>query len=211
MDDASQLHDVVNSVDISPMLERFLRDPSGIAGVIHENGFHKLTFKTIKHGPVLRAHIWMADRHYGKDPGNIHNHRWGFVARVLAGSMTTTSFIASSGGSQRHEHYLYDPEADPEMLYVGSSMLERRDVEVFKVGQCYYLDAQTIHQAEPLIGQPTVTLIARSEPKRKTADVYATQRIRELRGGSVPLSEAQVLRDLQYVYELFSSRNNTTR
>jgi hypothetical protein len=202
-DDASQLHNAVNSVDISSMLERFLKDPSGIEGEMHENGFHKLTFKIIKHGPVLRAHIWITGRHYGKDPGNIHNHRWSFVSRVLTGSMTTTSFIASSGGGQRHKHYLYDPDADPEMLYVGSSMLERQDVEVFEAGQCYYLDAQTIHQAEPLTGQPTVTLIARSEPKRKAADVYATQRIRELPGGSVPLSEAQILRDLQYVYELF--------
>jgi hypothetical protein len=211
MDDATRLYDAVNSVDISRTLELLLREPSSVVGLIHENGFHKLTLMATRLAPALRVHLWLADRHYGKVPGNIHNHRWCFASKILAGSITTASFVASSDAGQTYEHCLYDPYADPEMLYVGSVRLKRQDVETFHVGQCYYLDSRIIHQAEPLMGQPTVTLIARSEPQRKAADVYAAERPRGLPGASVRLSEAQVLRDLQYVYELISAGVGNTR
>ena len=205
MDEASQLTEAVDSLDLPSALVLLLNDTSTIAGVVHANGFHKLTFPQGRATSVLRLHIWMPDRNYGKVPGNIHNHRWSFVSKIFAGAMTTTSFVPSASDGRTYHHYLYDPEAESGMLHLGCAMLKRREARTFRAGERYFVDSEVVHQAEPLGSQPTVTLIARSASKKKVADVYATQHLSKIVNDAAALTEAQIRRDLLYVYQLISA------
>jgi hypothetical protein len=159
-----------------------INDPSKVEGVVHDNGFYKLTLGKAPGGVVLRAHIWLEDQAPHKCDGNIHNHRWSFASMILQGTMTTVSFEVDRDGELSVQHYTYTPDADTEICYVGRARLRQTSSVTFADGDCYYLEASTIHQAQPDAGLTTVTLVARSKAEREYADVYATRHLQETTG-----------------------------
>ncbi len=179
-------------------------DPSEVEGVVHDNGFYKLTLGKAPGSVVLRAHIWFEDQHLHRGDGNIHNHRWSFASRILQGVMTTVSFEVGSGGDLSVQHHTYTPGADPEIRYIAPARLRQVSSETFADGDCYYLEASTVHQAQPRPGLTTVTLVARSEAEREYADVYATRHLPEAPGQPTFLPRNVVAREIRRVHGLLS-------
>lgn len=175
--DRTSLREALKASVVRPIVAKLMDDPSEVEGVVHDNGFYKLTLGQSAGGVVLRAHVWLGDQRFHQGDGNIHNHRWNFASRILQGVMTTVSFKADDGGELSLLHHAYRPDADPEIQYVGVARLCQVSSETFTDGDFYYLDATTIHRAQPGSGRTTVTLVARSKAERQYADVYATRHL----------------------------------
>jgi hypothetical protein len=202
--DHPRLRDALDPSLVRHMVASLMDDPSRVEGIAHDNGFHKLTLGRVPGGVVLRAHIWLEGHGFDETAGNIHNHRWSFVSRILQGAMTTVSFEVVRGGGLRVQHYTYRPGTDPEIRYVGPAHLRQMTAQTFADGDWYYLDAQTIHQAQPRAGLRTVTLVARSAAELECADVYATRHLPKAPGQSALLPQHVVAGEIRFVYDLLS-------
>jgi hypothetical protein len=206
--DQTSMRETLEPSFVNPMIARLMHDPSKVKGVIHDNGFYKFTLGQTTCGIVLRAHIWLEEHCLRQGDGNIHNHRWSFASRILQGAMTTASFKADDTGTLSLIHHTYRPGA-PGIRHVGAARLSQVSSETFAEGEFYYLDATTLHRAQPEPGRTTVTLIARSKAEREYADVYASYHLSEASDSPKFLPPDLVTCELSRVQRLLSRPNHT--
>jgi hypothetical protein len=200
--DALRLRDALDPSCVRPLVASLMDNPFQVSGVMHDNGFHKLTLGETPTGITLRAHIWIQGSCADVGSINAHNHRWCFVSRVLSGSITSIYFETVSCDSVELTHYTYTPDSDPEVRCTGSAYLREKFAKTFKSGDCYYMDDREIHKAHTDPGLRTVTLVARGDPVREYADVYSTRKLSE--GPSRPryLPPKIVTEDIKSLYDL---------
>jgi len=198
------LQEALDPSYVRHMVADLMNDPSTVEGVVHDNGFYKLTLGKAPAGAVLRAHIWLQGKLLHQGDGNIHNHRWSFASKILKGTMTTVSFDVVRDGELQVRHYTYTPDAATEICYIGPARLRQVSSETFSDGDSYYLEASTIHQAHPGAGLTTVTLVARSKAEREYADVYVPRGLQGPTGRPSVLPPKVVARELSRVYNLLA-------
>lgn len=164
----------------------------------HTNGFRKVTlFKS--DACCLRVHIW---EHGSSRAENIHNHRWGFASRVLAGTVSESRFELAGPGKRADEFgYVRAPGAN-------SGLLERvREVELSQSGDLvhgesslYSMTTQEIHRINDDYADGLITLVltgSRREPRSLVYSAVDTRPIDDRADNTLSVEETRrALREL---------------
>jgi hypothetical protein len=143
----------------------------------HPNHFDKLVLADLSGGQKIVVHTWPAapaDRPH-RD-GNLHNHRWHFATRVLAGSYRFAEFEIGEADSPPlfYEHrYSVDPEGNHRLEEVGRCGLTVACERKLSAGDTYLLDSSVVHHIEMAHPEPTVTLFVQGPAVRSTTRVFS--------------------------------------
>ncbi|MEV0195778.1 hypothetical protein [Nonomuraea sp. NPDC050691] len=127
-----------------------LRDREGPVGLshVHRNGFTKLCLLAgPAHAPWrLRLHIWDGP---ARDP-QIHDHRWCFSSRVLAGELMAFNYDRVDSGTGWFAHRLHDADADgrKKIERAGQVALSLAETVVLKAGRTHDLHYELPHLIE---------------------------------------------------------------
>lgn len=137
----------------------------------HTNGFRKITlFRS--DACCLRVHIWDDGASRAE---NIHNHRWGFASRVLAGTVSESRFELAGPGRKADEFgYVRAPGEN-----FGS--LERvREVELAQSGELvhgesslYSMTTPEIHRINDDHSGALITLVLTGSRREPRSLVYS--------------------------------------
>lgn len=191
------------------LLEQLLLDEKALEEVqrnsyYHKNGFRKLVL--LKNADFkLRLHLWEANNE--KPHENIHDHRWNFASRLLAGSFQTTMWEEDATGPETRRNCRYTPAQEADTYGVsedGQVKLRRKATLTLRAGDLYYMPASTLHQVtDPGKGE-TVTLMLTAAPVLGHCKLYAEHAITEHDKLNVSFSEDEIYRELALLMQSHS-------
>lgn len=167
----------------------------------HKNGFRKLVL--LKNADFkLRLHLWEANNE--KPQENIHDHRWNFASRLLAGSFQTTIWEEDAAGPETRRNCRYTPAQEANTYGVsedGQVKLRRKATLTLRAGDLYYMPASTLHQVtDPGKGE-TVTLMLTAAPVLGHCKLYAEHSITEHDKYNVSFSTAEIRHELELLMQ----------
>lgn len=115
---------------------------------IHMNGFRKLViFATPDDRFHMRLHQWFSKEKFDQ---NVHDHRFTFWSRILAGSITNKLWEPSSSGIPftHYEYWPRDGRDTYQMKKVGDVFL--KELEPFSVqqGESYFFGDSWLHTTD---------------------------------------------------------------
>ena len=134
----------------------------------HGNGFIQVHLSDLE-----RIHIWSRRFQPTVKNAQIHDHRWGFVSRVLYGTLENAIYNLdySEKGAYKIWMCKHGAEKDQGLSLDGCADLTFQAREVIKKGDTYEMHAATFHRSTPLTPL-VVTHMVRSETfPHKTARV----------------------------------------
>jgi len=139
---------------------------------IHSNDFSKIVLAKYN-GIKLRFHIWnFKEVNQYHEP---HNHRWGFKSYILTGTMVNRIMIEDNNKEKTFLKCKSNPmkigeKRNYEIIdKVGMSKVEDF---IFKSGDIYQMEANTIHIAKIPKNNTTSTLFITKNPSREYSDLY---------------------------------------
>lgn len=174
----------LSRLSLEELLEELLSDPSGLIlqemathSYRHDNGFAKLRIPLPAGCPgQFRIHIWDPQAAAPSALPDAHNHRWPFISRIVAGSVTQTTYTAEGDPSGDHFRYLQLPvAAAPGYRFSprGTCTLHEDTVEQVSSGAGYYLSPGSVHRVSSTSRQFTATAMLTLTPIRESTDLYS--------------------------------------
>jgi hypothetical protein len=154
----------------------------------HHNGFRKLvllqnaSFK-------LRLHLWEARQEHHHE--NIHDHRWNFASRLLAGRFQTVIWEEDADGPETRLDCTYTPAQDGNTYGVrenGQVRLRQQATHWLQAGDLYYMPASTLHQVTDPGQGHTRSLMLTAPPVLAGCKLYAEHSIPEKDKDNVPFT-----------------------
>jgi hypothetical protein len=105
---------------------------------------------------------------------DVHNHRWAFASRVLAGSIRTVTFDARPSEDGRYAHYRHSQigRIGHEFAFVGRAELTASGSLTTRQGGAYVMRPDTVHQVTPIGAGESVTAVIELPAIRGRTDVY---------------------------------------
>ncbi|MCG8921042.1 hypothetical protein [Lentzea sp. CC55] len=169
---------------MTKLVQELLSDPAGAVlremaahSYHHDNGFAKLRIPLPAGCPgQFRIHIWDPAATASTLPQDAHNHRWPFISRIVAGSVTQTTYVAEGDPSGDHFRYLQLPiAAAPGYRFSprGTCTLHEDAVERADSGAGYYLSPHTVHRVDSTDRQFTATVMLTLTRIRESTDLYS--------------------------------------
>jgi hypothetical protein len=194
-DSPSRMGEALERICAGPVLARTIdlllaseRDAAAAASASYEhpNGFDKLVLASLPSGHKVVLHAWpAAPAGRGRKDANLHNHRWHFATRVLAGSYRYTEYEDAppdaSSAPVFHEHRYTTDGTDgghqltaqgPRRLAIARSLRLCR-------GDVYLLHSSVIHSIALDDEGPTVTLFVQGPAVRESTKVFSTAPLSE--------------------------------
>ncbi|GGM85022.1 hypothetical protein GCM10011609_21500 [Lentzea pudingi] len=174
----------LSRLSVEQLVQELLSDPSEAVlremaahSYFHDNGFAKLRIPLPAGCPgQFRIHLWDPAAAPPALPQDAHNHRWPFISRIVAGTVTQTTYVAEGDPSGDHFRYLQLPiAAAPGYRFSprGTCTLHEDAVEQVASGTGYYLPPHTVHRVNSTGGQFTATAMLTLRPIRESTDLYS--------------------------------------
>jgi len=141
----------------------------------HSNGFAKISFPRVPGTAArLRLHLWLPGD--GREPdSDLHNHRWPFASRVLAGRLHQELYRTDptpAGDFRQYRHEQTGPDRGYRFSYVGRATTELTDDQVIGTGEVYRLPRQAIHRVWADPDRVAATLVVEYPPRTTMTDVW---------------------------------------
>jgi hypothetical protein len=203
--DLIEFRNTYTPLRVIELLEASMMSDSAICKIaeksyIHDNGFFKLV---LKEDPATRAklrlHLWNTGSDMRTSESNIHNHRWRFCSRILAGEVKYQIFSPARLPGDPYLKYSYSrTNSTTQYNFVESGYQNLSLVEegTMLTGVTYSLMPNVLHRVTPLSPQ-LLTLVAHDPPCRPNTDVYTDR--------SVPIGDGTMQRltvpEVQYLLE----------
>jgi hypothetical protein len=181
------LLDAVNEIVDDGHLSRYIKDlmldrvPDGIdepMAYIHPNGFTKIRLAAPPgRNWAIRIHRW--DLPF--DQGDVHNHRWDFVSRVISGRIHEGQYYetVAPAGDWRRRTCSRDSRGDYILGVDEACELEQIEIDSYEMGDSYIRKHERLHHISTDSGHPTVTIMIQSQPRTEATTVI-THRSRHL-------------------------------
>jgi hypothetical protein len=143
----------------------------------HSNGFDKISFPALDGSAVrLRLHIWPAEAGRGRGglAPDVHDHRWAFASRVLAGSIVNETYTAtpSPGGGYRHYRHTEAGARSHRLDYAGRAELTLTGADTCPLARTYVMGPDILHRVRPAGGGVAATAVLELAPIRQVTQVY---------------------------------------
>lgn len=151
-------------------LERVVDEPEKFChrSYLHPaNGFYKIELGEIL-GGKLRLHVWPEG---STKEGDIHDHRWDFLSHILVGAVVERRF-ESMGGRLGYDILTHVHPYDRETLLLVPDEMKCVQERHYYQGESYTCLAGEIHQAFPLDGKFTATMVLTGPPNGRPARVF---------------------------------------
>jgi hypothetical protein len=183
---ASLLHEMASSAETRAEICR--------RSYAHQNSFVKIVLlESLAPMFKLRLHIWR-NGSAGPEDSDVHNHRWDFASRVLAGDFLNRIFAepSSTDNTQgvdlmRWHRYLPRTVGDNFVLqYRSVRPVAEIEIRPLKAGTVYWMAAGELHRLDTIGSELHASLVLQGPAVRAETDVYSV-RVRE-EGANVILS-----------------------
>lgn len=214
----AQLGEALERICAASVLPRLIdllltaeHDASGTAAASYEhpNGFDKLVLASLPSGHKIVLHAWpAAPAGRARRDANMHNHRWHFATKVLAGSYSYTEFEeappGASSASAFHEHrYTTDgTDGGHHLALDGTCWLAPARSRRLRRGDTYLLPSSVIHSIAMDDERPTVTLFVQGPAVRESTRVFSRSPLTEEGQVNPPrLTVAEYRQRLQRLHE----------
>jgi hypothetical protein len=142
---------------------------------LHANGFYKISFPMVSRSSArVRLHVWPGGRKDGMlstDP-DVHNHKWPFASRVLAGSFSHSILAMKPDGSEYvHFRQITDAKYGYSFKRIGPKGLAETPAKDLRQGAIYSMAPMTIHKVSAQ-GDYGATLVIELPRTRCMTDVF---------------------------------------
>ncbi|WP_444996208.1 hypothetical protein [Aliikangiella sp. IMCC44359] len=150
----------------------------------HGNGFFKLVILD-KNGYKLRLHIW-SNGNVGKE--TIHNHRWWFASRVVAGHIESEMWELGGVNDVKLQSLLYfsGEKYGQKPIALGTAQLYKKHIIKHTSGDSYFLPPDKLHAIVGTSKGVTATLMVTTHPCRTFNEMYTNQNIDVTKQKSTP-------------------------
>jgi hypothetical protein len=198
---ASLLHELATSAESRAEMCR--------QSYVHQNSFVKIVLvESLAPMFKLRLHVWR-NGSVGPKDSDIHNHRWDFASRVLAGRFVNRIFAEPSGAENnqgaclmRWHRYLPRASKDTFVLrYLSMRPVAEIETRPLEAGTIYWMAAGELHRLDTVGSDLHASLVLQGSVVRAETDVYSE---RVLDDGahlilSPPLAEPTLIANLEAV------------
>lgn len=143
----------------------------------HSTGIFKLVlWKPPGNTPEVRIHIWSKrSREFSATHvDSIHNHRWNFASRVLAGSFTKELFTTENTDHNDHQHFQFESQGrglPNKVTHIGDVAIRTTFKTAIERDGEYYLDSRVLHRITPVSNDLSATLFVSSPNLFSFSDV----------------------------------------
>ncbi|WP_353558485.1 hypothetical protein [Paraburkholderia terrae] len=132
---------------------------------LHDNGFTKLVvFRSDR--CAVRLHLWDTLSSNDQIVSNIHNHRWNFFSRLLAGEYDQEQFAPSKAAADGERYFAsrYVASADDyEVIPLGEILLQRSRRQRMLAPSSYYMAADVMHRVTVPARCLTATIVVQAQ------------------------------------------------
>jgi hypothetical protein len=142
---------------------------------VHANGFYKISFPGVNGSPArARLHVWPGSQESGrKAESDVHNHKWPFASRVLAGGLAHSILARRPGhGDYTHFRQVSETGRGYTFMRIGDASLEEKPAAAIHRGVVYEMEPATIHKVSAAGDGYAATLVIELAPVSKATDVF---------------------------------------
>lgn len=171
----------------------------------HYNGFDKIVIvpKNNKNLFELRLHVWWESRstRYAE---NIHDHKWDFSSVILKGGYDYEIFELGKAGEkgEKMAEFLFttrEGKQEYSTPFQGQKLLVCTTRGSIQQGDSYFLRHDVLHRISSERSQTTMTLVVQGPEVKRSARIFADERILPRKIESLPFTTLELKDKLEQV------------